>query len=68
MSFLDLWPQVKKIVEGQFELFRNMYKPLVEEYATNELLSLSACGDHQMNIHQVCLDFRVLKSQFNELI
>ncbi|XP_076903963.1 uncharacterized protein LOC143559188 isoform X2 [Bidens hawaiensis] len=54
MLFAEDKNKVKKIVEGQFELFRNMYKPLVEEYTSNQLLRLSSCGDHQMNISQDC--------------
>ncbi|KAI3735057.1 hypothetical protein L6452_14544 [Arctium lappa] len=54
MLFAEDKNKVKKIVEGQFKLFRNMYKPLVEEYATKQLLRLSSCGDHQMNISQDC--------------
>lgn len=49
-------PQVKKIVDGQFELFKNMYKPLVEEYESKQLLRLSSSADRQLNISQVCLD------------
>ncbi|KAL4559629.1 hypothetical protein LXL04_031772 [Taraxacum kok-saghyz] len=54
MLFAEDKNKVKKIVDGQFELFRNMYKPLVEEYATNQLLRLSSCGDYSMNISQDC--------------
>ncbi|XP_071733307.1 uncharacterized protein [Rutidosis leptorrhynchoides] len=54
MLFAEDKNKVKKIVDGQFELFRNMYKPLVDEYASDQLLSLSSCGDHQMNISQDC--------------
>lgn len=46
--------QVKKIVQGQFSLFRAMYKPFLEEYATRDLLRLSSSGDAQVNIFQVC--------------
>ncbi|KAF5817499.1 putative phosphatidate cytidylyltransferase [Helianthus annuus] len=52
MLFAEDKNKIKKIVEGQFELFRNMYKPLVEEYAAKQLLRLSSCGDNQMNISQ----------------
>ncbi|KAK9063470.1 hypothetical protein SSX86_017340 [Deinandra increscens subsp. villosa] len=54
MLFAEDKNKVTKIVEGQFELFRNMYKPLVEEYSTKQLLRLSSCGHHQMNISQDC--------------
>ncbi|CAH1442667.1 unnamed protein product [Lactuca virosa] len=54
MLFAEDKNKVKKIVEGQFDLFRSMYNPLVEEYATKQLLRLSSCGDHQMTISQDC--------------
>ncbi|CAI9267139.1 unnamed protein product [Lactuca saligna] len=54
MLFAEDKNKVKKIVEGQFDLFRNMYNPLVEEYATKQLLRLSSCADHQMTISQDC--------------
>ncbi|KAI3513012.1 hypothetical protein L1887_20336 [Cichorium endivia] len=54
MLFAEDKNKVKKIVEGQFDLFKNMYKPVVEEYATKQLLRLSSYGDHQINISQDC--------------
>ncbi|KAJ0776431.1 putative phosphatidate cytidylyltransferase [Helianthus annuus] len=62
MLFAEDKNKIKKIVEGQFELFRNMYKPLVEEYAAKQLLRLSSCGDNQMNISQVCLVSRFVSN------
>ncbi|KAD2803948.1 hypothetical protein E3N88_37325 [Mikania micrantha] len=54
MLFAEDKTKVKKIVEGQFELIRNMYKPLIDDYSSKQLLSLSSCGYHQMNMSQDC--------------
>lgn len=45
--------QVKKIVQGQFELFQSMYNPFIEEYETKELLRRSLSGNPQPIISQV---------------
>ncbi|XP_059627754.1 uncharacterized protein LOC132270596 [Cornus florida] len=40
------------IMQGQFGLFQIMYKPYLEEHATNDLLRFSSSGGHQVNISQ----------------
>lgn len=45
--------QVMKIVQGQFDLFQRMYKPVLEGYAAKELLRFSASSAHHANITQV---------------
>ncbi|CAK9178970.1 unnamed protein product [Ilex paraguariensis] len=54
MFFAEDRNKVKKIVQGQFNLFREMYKPFLEEHATKDLLRLSSSADHQLNISQDC--------------
>lgn len=54
MLFAEDKNKVRKIVDGQFELFRNMYNPIVEEFVNKQLLKLSSSSDHQMNISQDC--------------
>lgn len=46
--------QVNKIVQGQFHLFEEMYKPFLEEYEAKNLLRFSVAGDKQVNIFQDC--------------
>ena len=45
--------QVQKIVQGQFDLFKGIYKPVLEEFSNKDLLSFSLFGDQQENITQV---------------
>ncbi|XP_038711880.1 phosphatidate cytidylyltransferase, mitochondrial isoform X2 [Tripterygium wilfordii] len=45
--------EVKKIVQGQFDLFQSLYKPFLEEYEKKELLRFSSSGV-QGNISQDC--------------
>ncbi|XP_008225922.1 PREDICTED: phosphatidate cytidylyltransferase, mitochondrial-like [Prunus mume] len=52
MLFAEDRNKVKKIVQGQFELFRSMYKPFIEEYETKELLRRSLSGNTQPIISQ----------------
>ncbi|ONI11653.1 hypothetical protein PRUPE_4G118500 [Prunus persica] len=52
MLFAEDRNKVKKIVQGQFELFRSMYKPFIEEYETKELLRRSISGNTQPIISQ----------------
>ncbi|PWA39305.1 Mitochondrial matrix Mmp37 [Artemisia annua] len=54
MLFAEDKNKVRKIVDGQFELFRNMYNPIVEEFANKQLLKLSSSSDNQMNVSQDC--------------
>ncbi|XP_059625084.1 uncharacterized protein LOC132268271 isoform X2 [Cornus florida] len=55
MLFAEDKNKVKNIVQGQFGLFQTMYKPYLEEHATNDLLRFSSSGGHQVNISQVKL-------------
>uniref|UniRef100_A0A7C8YLE6 Phosphatidate cytidylyltransferase, mitochondrial n=1 Tax=Opuntia streptacantha TaxID=393608 RepID=A0A7C8YLE6_OPUST len=54
MFFAEDRHKVKKIVQGQFDLCRRMYKPVLEEFATKDLLRFSASSSHQENIIQDC--------------
>ncbi|CAH2041010.1 unnamed protein product [Thlaspi arvense] len=54
MLFAEDKNKVKKIVQGQFGLFRIMYKPFLDEYATKDLLRFSSSGGHQLNFSQDC--------------
>ncbi|CAO2826898.1 unnamed protein product [Amaranthus hypochondriacus] len=54
MLFAEDKHKVKKIVQGQFDLFKGIYKPVLEEFANKDLLSFSLFGDHQENITQDC--------------
>lgn len=44
--------QVKKIVQGQFELFQKMYNPFLEEFAAQDLLRVFSV-DQGVNLVQV---------------
>ncbi|KAL6526201.1 hypothetical protein OROMI_029841 [Orobanche minor] len=54
MLFAEDKNKVKKIVEGQFELFQRMYNPLLEELAACDLFRISSSVDRQVNIIQDC--------------
>nr|XP_008346062.2 phosphatidate cytidylyltransferase, mitochondrial isoform X2 [Malus domestica] len=54
MLFAEDRNKVKKIVQGQFELFQSMYKPFIEEYETKEFLRRSLSGNPQPIISQDC--------------
>lgn len=54
MLFAEDKNKVKKIAQGQFNLFQTMYKSFLEEYATKELLRFSSSGDQQVYISQDC--------------
>ncbi|KAF9593869.1 hypothetical protein IFM89_025660 [Coptis chinensis] len=54
MLFAEDKNKVNKIVEGQFPLFRKMYKPFIEEYAAKDLLRYPAYVRHFGNIVQDC--------------
>ncbi|KAM7505693.1 hypothetical protein LguiB_004597 [Lonicera macranthoides] len=54
MLFAEDKNKVRKIAQGQFDLFKAMYKPFVEDFATKELLRFSSSGGHQVNISQDC--------------
>lgn len=51
---------MNKIVQGQFHLFEEMYKPFLEEYEAKNLLRFSVAGDKQVNIFQVSLFSKAL--------
>jgi hypothetical protein len=57
---LIYFSQVKKNVQGQFDLFQSRYKSFLEEYEAKELLRLTSYGSPQTNISQVCLDPQVI--------
>ncbi|XP_025885241.1 uncharacterized protein [Solanum lycopersicum] len=54
MLFAEDKNKVNKIVQGQFHLFEEMYKPFLEEYEAKNLLRFSVAGDKQVNIFQDC--------------
>lgn len=47
LSFSAGIKQVKKIVQGSFNLFQSMYRPLLREYASDGLLKISSVGQQQ---------------------
>ncbi|CAI0393698.1 unnamed protein product [Linum tenue] len=55
MIFAEDKNKVKKIVQGQFNLFRSMYKPFIEEYEAKDVLRVSSFGGQQANLSQVHL-------------
>ncbi|KAL3833823.1 hypothetical protein ACJIZ3_008559 [Penstemon smallii] len=54
MLFAEDKNKVKKIVQGQFKLFQKVYKPLLEEFAAQDLFRLSSSVDQRVNIIQDC--------------
>lgn len=54
MLFAEDRHKVRKIVQGQFDLFRGIYKPVLEEFATKDLLRFSSSGAQEENITQDC--------------
>ncbi|ESR61842.1 hypothetical protein CICLE_v10016117mg [Citrus x clementina] len=54
MLFAEDKNKVKKIVQGQFDLFKSMYNPLIQEYEAKEFLRFSSYGNHQANVSQDC--------------
>ncbi|KAL8508668.1 hypothetical protein ACS0TY_019060 [Phlomoides rotata] len=52
MLFAEDKNKVKKIVQGQFNLFQTMYKPFIEEFAAQDLLRISV--DQRVNLIQDC--------------
>ncbi|KAJ0080661.1 hypothetical protein Patl1_12132 [Pistacia atlantica] len=54
MLFAEDKNKVKKIVQGQFDLFHLMYKPFLEEYEAKDFLRVSSSGTGQANISQDC--------------
>lgn len=53
--------QVRKIVQGQFELFQQMYNPFIEEFAAQDLLRMSSSGDQKLNLIQVSPNLRSIQ-------
>ncbi|KAJ0016799.1 hypothetical protein Pint_11923 [Pistacia integerrima] len=54
MLFAEDKKKVKRIVQGQFDLFHSMYKPFLQEYEAKDFLRVSASGTDQANISQDC--------------
>ncbi|KAK7399837.1 hypothetical protein VNO78_11030 [Psophocarpus tetragonolobus] len=52
MLFAEDKNKVKKIVNGQFDLFHSMYKPFLEEYEAKKLLRLSSTANDQIHVSQ----------------
>ncbi|XP_072991360.1 uncharacterized protein [Typha latifolia] len=48
MLFAEDKNKVRKIVQGSFQLFRSMYRPLLEEYTYEGLLKVSSHGQHEV--------------------
>ncbi|XP_041023632.1 phosphatidate cytidylyltransferase, mitochondrial isoform X4 [Juglans microcarpa x Juglans regia] len=54
MLFAEDRNKVKKIVQGQFDLFQSRYRPFLEEYEAKELLRFMSSGSGQTNVSQDC--------------
>ncbi|XP_026418280.1 phosphatidate cytidylyltransferase, mitochondrial-like isoform X2 [Papaver somniferum] len=54
MFFAEDKNKVKRIVQGQFDLFQKSYKPFVDEYAAKDLLRFSSSSDPKVQIAQDC--------------
>ncbi|KAA3475631.1 phosphatidate cytidylyltransferase, mitochondrial-like isoform X1 [Gossypium australe] len=54
MLFAEDRNKVKKIVQGQFDLFQSMYKPFLEEYEGKDFLRFSSSKNQLANISQDC--------------
>lgn len=54
MFFAEDKNKVKKIVQGQYNLFQTMYKSYIEDYASRELLRFSSSSNNQVHITQDC--------------
>ncbi|KAM7263427.1 hypothetical protein ACFE04_001110 [Oxalis oulophora] len=54
MLFAEDRNKVKKIVQGQFDLFQSRYKPFLEEYQTKDLLRSLSSENHKANMSQDC--------------
>ncbi|KAI3969746.1 hypothetical protein MKX01_037948 [Papaver californicum] len=54
MFFAEDKNKVKRIVQGQFDLFQKSYKPFIDEYAAKDLLGFSSSSDPQGLIAQDC--------------
>ncbi|TYH42309.1 hypothetical protein ES332_D11G055600v1 [Gossypium tomentosum] len=54
MLFAEDRNKVKKIVQGQFDLFQSMYKPFLEDYEGKDFLRFSSSKNQLANISQDC--------------
>ncbi|PIN17252.1 Phosphatidate cytidylyltransferase [Handroanthus impetiginosus] len=54
MLFAEDKNKVKKIVQGQFKLFKTTYNPILEEFASRDLFRMSASVNEKVNIIQDC--------------
>ncbi|KAL9243341.1 hypothetical protein vseg_017240 [Gypsophila vaccaria] len=54
MLFAEDRHKVRKIVQGQFDLFKGMYRPVLEEFATKDLLRFSSSSAFQEKVSQDC--------------
>ncbi|KAJ8758667.1 hypothetical protein K2173_000388 [Erythroxylum novogranatense] len=54
MLFAEDKNKVKKIVQGQFNLFRSIYEPFFHEYEAKEILKLNSCNNHPATLSQDC--------------
>ncbi|XP_026427047.1 phosphatidate cytidylyltransferase, mitochondrial-like isoform X1 [Papaver somniferum] len=54
MFFAEDKNKVKRIVQGQFDLFQKSYKPFIDEYAAKDLLRFSSSSDPKVQIAQDC--------------
>ncbi|XP_074317096.1 uncharacterized protein LOC141653277 isoform X2 [Silene latifolia] len=54
MLFAEDRHKVRKIVQGQFDLFNGIYKPVLEELAAKDLLSFSSSSALNAKVSQDC--------------
>ncbi|XP_020553887.1 phosphatidate cytidylyltransferase, mitochondrial isoform X2 [Sesamum indicum] len=67
MLFAEDKNKVKKIVQGQFKLFKTMYRPILEEFAARDLFRISSSVDQKVNIIQsgLWIVYRMLPCVFS---
>ncbi|KAH9627544.1 hypothetical protein KSS87_008399 [Heliosperma pusillum] len=54
MVFAEDKHKVRKIVQGQFDLFKGIYRPVLEEFAAKDLLSFSSSSALHDKVSQDC--------------